>query len=73
MYWILKSLREKGYIQNTLGLLASITIDGAEYIENLRSSSSSFAKYNPNDKIDVQEQEIVKEKLDELLERCNET
>ena len=69
VYWILKSLREKGYIQNTLGLLASITIDGAEYIENLRSSSSSFAKYNPNDKIDVQEQEIVKEKLDELLER----
>ena len=65
-----ESLQSQGYVKTKPtkdAILAKITAEGIEYIENLKSDNSIH--YDPDDKIDPSEQEILKEKLDELLER----
>ncbi|MCS4435878.1 hypothetical protein [Aquiflexum gelatinilyticum] len=64
---IAKSLAEEGLINivsDKAGTDAMITSVGVEYIEDL-----SVEKYDPQDLIDPIEKEILKSKLDELLER----
>lgn len=68
-----ESLQSQGYVKTNptkYAILAQITAEGIEYIENLKSDNSIH--YDPDDKIDPSEQEIIKEKLDELLERLEE-
>ena len=67
---IAESLQSQGYIGITptkQGILAEIKAEGIKYIEELKSNNS--VRYNPDDRIDANEQEVIKKKLDELLER----
>ena len=67
---VAESLQSQGYVKTNptkYAIFAKITAEGIEYIENLKSDNSIH--YDPDDKIDPSEQEILKEKLDELLER----
>ena len=70
IFQMAESLQSQGYVKTNptkYAILAKITAEGIEYIENLKSDNSIH--YDPDDKIDPSEQEILKEKLDELLER----
>ena len=70
IFQMAESLQSQGYVKTDptkYAIFAKITAEGIEYIENLKSDNTIH--YNPDDKFDPNEQEILKEKLDELLER----